>query len=238
MRNIFRQTNDPEVEAGLQETRPFFWFLILVLVLLYVGSIYASPELRQPALFLPYTTLFFIHIALHWYMPYLVAQKRKLAAYLAVQILLVNLLVLISREPGLVIGLYTTLAGETIGILEDWRRSLVAIVGYLALMGALAGGGVGIDVVQDEHRSVFRLALNVRGHFVGGIFSDIPFGIHSWMGPTAGAVALVILWIGDQVFFHRPCQLIRCLTAAETNSLTRTMPNTASSIRETSCHRN
>jgi NarL family two-component system sensor histidine kinase YdfH len=135
MRNLFRQTNDPEVEASLEETRPFFWFLILVLVLLYGGSIYASPELRQPARFLPYTTLFFIHIALHWYMPYLVAQKRKLAAYLAVQILLVNLLVLISKEPGLVIGLYTTLAGETIGILEDWQRSLAAIVGYLALMG-------------------------------------------------------------------------------------------------------
>ena len=149
MRNIFRQTNDPEVEAGLQETRPFFWFLILVLVLLYVGSIYASPELRQPALFLPYTTLFFIHIALHWYMPYLVAQKRKLAAYLAVQILLVNLLVLISREPGLVIGLYTTLAGETIGILEDWQRSLAAIIGYLALMGLTYGLIFGWDSTPD-----------------------------------------------------------------------------------------
>jgi len=56
-----------------------------------------------------------------------------------VQILLVNLLVLISREPGLVIGLYTTLAGETIGILEDWRRSLAGIVGYLALMGITYG---------------------------------------------------------------------------------------------------
>ena len=149
MRNIFRQTNDPEVEAGLQETRPFFWFLILVLVLLYAGSIYASPELRQPALFLPYTTLFFIHIALHWYMPYLVAQKRKLAAYLAVQILLVNLLVLISREPGLVIGLYTTLAGETIGILEDWQRSLAAIIGYLALMGLTYGLIFGWDSTPD-----------------------------------------------------------------------------------------
>ena len=139
MRNIFRQTNDPEVEAGLEETRPFFWFLILVLVLLYAGSIYVSPELRQPARFLPYTTLFFIHIALHWYMPYLVQQKHKLAGYLVVQIFLISLLILISRETGLVIGLYTTLAGETIGILEDWRRSLLAIVGYLALMGLTYG---------------------------------------------------------------------------------------------------
>jgi hypothetical protein len=34
MKNLFRQTSDPEVELGLEQTRPFFWVLILVLVLL------------------------------------------------------------------------------------------------------------------------------------------------------------------------------------------------------------
>jgi NarL family two-component system sensor histidine kinase YdfH len=149
MKNLFRQTSDPEVELGLEQTRPFFWFLILVLVLLYGISIYAAPELRQPALFLPYTTLFFLHIALHWYMPYLSTQKRKLAIYLVLQIFLVNLLILISKQPTMVIGLYTALAGETIGILEDWRRSLVAIVGYLALIGLTYGLIWGWDAAPD-----------------------------------------------------------------------------------------
>ena len=139
MKNFLRQTNDPEVEAGLEETRPFFWFLILVLILLYGISINASPELRQPARFIPYTTLYFIHITLHWYMPYLVTQRKRLIFYFAVQIILAFLLILISQEPGVVIGLYMSLAGETIGILEDWRRSLVAIAGYLVLMGATYG---------------------------------------------------------------------------------------------------
>ena len=139
MKNFLRQTNDPEVEAGLEETRPFFWFLILVLILLYGISINASPELREPARFIPYTTLYFIHIALHWYMPYLVTQQKRLILYFAVQIFLAFLLILISQEPGVVIGLYMALAGETIGILEDWRRSLVAIAGYLVLMGATYG---------------------------------------------------------------------------------------------------
>ena len=139
MKNLFQQTNDPEIEEGLQETRPFFWFLILVLILLYAISIYESPELRQPARLLPYTVLFFLHILLHWYMPYLVAQKRRLALYLVVQIILVNLLILISRQPSIVIGLYATLAGETVGILEDWRHSLLAVIAYLALMGATYG---------------------------------------------------------------------------------------------------
>ena len=52
-----------------------------------------------------------------------------------VQIFLVFLLIILSKQPGLVVGLYATLAGETIGILEDWRQSLAAIVGYLALIG-------------------------------------------------------------------------------------------------------
>ena len=108
MNNLFRQTSDPEVEEGLQETRPFFWFLILVLVFLYGISLYDSPQLRQPALLLPYTVLFFLHILLHWYMPYLVNQRRKLIFYLVVQIVLINLLILISRQPSIVLGLYAT----------------------------------------------------------------------------------------------------------------------------------
>ena len=76
---------------------------------------------------------------LHWYMPFLVTQNRRLAAYLVVQIFLVNVLILISMQASLVIGLYMALAGETIGILEDLRRSVVAIVGYLALMGITYG---------------------------------------------------------------------------------------------------
>ena len=139
MKNLLRQTNDPKVEADLEETRPFFWILIIVLIFLYAISIYSSPELRQPAHFIPYTILFFIHITLHWYMPYLVNQPRRLALYLVAQIILINLLILISMQESIVIGLYATMAGETIGILEDWRRSLVALVGYLTLIGITYG---------------------------------------------------------------------------------------------------
>jgi NarL family two-component system sensor histidine kinase YdfH len=142
-----RQTNDPEVEIGLKETRPFFWFLILVLVFLYGISIYSDPALRQPVRFIPYTALFFIHISLHWTMPYLVTQKRRLAAYLVVQIVLAIILIFIGKQPGIVIGLFSALAGETVGILEDWRYSLVAIVGYLILMGVTYGLIWGWDAV-------------------------------------------------------------------------------------------
>jgi hypothetical protein len=161
MKGLFRQTSDPEVEIGLQETQPFFWFLILILILLYGISIYASPELRQPARFLPYTTLFFIHIVLHWYMPYLINQKRKLAAYLVVQILMANLLIAISRQPGLVVGLYAALAGETIGILQDWRKSVGAVAGYLALIAITYSLIWGWESAPDWHGTALFVLLFV-----------------------------------------------------------------------------
>ncbi len=166
MKNLLRQTNDPEVEAGLEETRPFFWFLILVLLLLYGISIYSSPELRQPAKFVPYTVLFFIHIVLHWYMPYLITQTRRLALYLLVQIILVTLLILISMQTTVVIGLYGALAGETIGILEDWRRSLVALVGYLTLIGITFGLIWGWDAAPGWLGSALIMLLFVLVYVV------------------------------------------------------------------------
>lgn len=139
MKNLLRQTTDPEIEAGLRETRPFFWLLILVLIFLYGITVYSDPALRQPARLVPFTILFFGHIALHWYMPYLVTEKRWLIVYLAAQIFLVNLLIWLGQQPGLIVGLYLSLAGETMGILEDLRRSLAAIVVYLGLMGVSYG---------------------------------------------------------------------------------------------------
>ena len=139
MKNLLRQTSDPEVEAGLKETRPFFWFLILILVMLYGISINADPVLRQPVRLIPYTVLFFIHIVLHWYMPYLITQQRRLVAYLIVQTVLVIALILFSQQASIVIGLYASLAGETVGILEDWRRSLLALGAYLAMMAITYG---------------------------------------------------------------------------------------------------
>jgi NarL family two-component system sensor histidine kinase YdfH len=134
MKNLLRQTNDPEIQEGLDETKPFYWFLILVLILLYGITVYATPELRQPLRFIPFTVLYFVHIVLHWYMPYIVAKQHLLRLYLTAQILIVFMLILISQDAGIVIGLYMALAGETIGILEDWWRSLIAMGGYLVLM--------------------------------------------------------------------------------------------------------
>lgn len=134
MKNLFRQTNNPQVEAGLQETKPFFWFMILVLVGLYGVTLYFTPELRQPARLIPFTLLMAAHLILHWYVPYFVLSSRRLTVYLLVQISLALALTVVSQQQGIAIGLFLALAGETVGILEDWRRSLTAVLGYIALL--------------------------------------------------------------------------------------------------------
>ncbi len=139
LKNLLRQTSDQEIEDGLKETRPFFWFLILILIFLYGLSITSTPTVRQSVYFIPYTILFLVHTILHWYMPRLASQTWQLITYLVVQIAIVIALIAISQQPGIAIGLYMALAGETFGILEDWRRAVVATVGYLALMGLTFG---------------------------------------------------------------------------------------------------
>ena len=140
MKNLFHQNSDPQVEAGRKETQPFFWFLTIVLIFLYVISITSSPELQEPVRFISYTVLFILHLALHWLMPYLLVFHRKwLLVYLVVQTILVFILVQISQQPTVALGLYLALAGEAIGVLDNWRWALVVIPFYLIIIGVSYG---------------------------------------------------------------------------------------------------
>ena len=40
----------------------------------------------------------------------------------------------ISQGTAVSFGLIMALAGETVGMLEDWRQSIIAVIGYLALL--------------------------------------------------------------------------------------------------------
>ncbi len=125
---------DPTIQKDVRETRAFYYLLLFVILFIYGASIYESPDLRQPLRLIPFTLLMLCHAVLHWFSPYFVYPHRRLTSYLVVQITLVTILCLISRGQAANFGLVMALAGETIGMLEDWRRSLVAAVGYLVLL--------------------------------------------------------------------------------------------------------
>jgi len=129
-------TLDPETREELRTTRPFFIILLAALAFLYAIALHEAPALRRPPQVILFTLLMGGHALLHLASPLVVADSRRLAVYLAVQIALIVTLIGLSQNTGIVFGLIVALAGETVGMLQDWRRSAAAALGFLALLVA------------------------------------------------------------------------------------------------------
>ena len=124
---------------------------------LYVVAVSASPALRDPARLIPFTILMILHGALHWLLPRFVESRRQFALYLIIQVLLVFTLSWLSDNPAIVAGLYLALAGETIGVVEDWRLSLVVLLVTIGLMTATSAALWGWTAVAPEWLGVSLL---------------------------------------------------------------------------------
>ncbi len=127
----------------IQEVRPFYWVLMIVLLAMYAWALVLSPARREPLRLIPFTILMVVHAGLHWTSPNLTVRRRWLIPYLVLQGALVFVITLIAGNQGITIGLYLGLAGEAVGILEDLRLSAIAVAAYLvmaALNFALLGG--------------------------------------------------------------------------------------------------
>jgi len=124
-----------DLEEDLVQARPFFYILELVLVFLFVTALVQNPNLRSPGLLVPFGIAMIVHGALHWFSPFLTRYGiRHVAVYLIVQILLIVLLTGMSKNIGLLIGLWMALTGETVGILEDWRHAIVTVLAMTTML--------------------------------------------------------------------------------------------------------
>lgn len=121
-------------EAGIREVRPFYWLLILVLVILYAWSVASSPELKIPWRLAAFTALILVHAGLHWFSPYLVSRKpRLLLLYFVVQGGLIFCINLLGSSQGMTVGLYLAMAGEAAGMVEGLAPAALAVAGFLLL---------------------------------------------------------------------------------------------------------
>ncbi|MCP4425862.1 MAG: sensor histidine kinase [Chloroflexi bacterium] len=125
---------DPAVQEETKETRAFYYLLLLVIIFIYGITLIESPIVRQPARLIPFTLLMALHAGLHWFSAHFILPRRRLAVYLVAQISLVVILSLISRNVAVSFSLVMAMAGETAGMLEDWRQSFLAALGYLGLL--------------------------------------------------------------------------------------------------------
>ena len=132
-----------------QHTRPFLWFLTLVLIFLYGLSIYTNPALQKPLSFILFTLLMIVHGVLHWKLELFLTSTKKTLFYFGLQIALVIILTIMSNTQAVGLGLFMGLAGETVGVLADLQRSLLAMLFYLVMMVALFGAIWGWTTLPD-----------------------------------------------------------------------------------------
>ncbi len=116
-----------------QDYRIFFIFMTLVMIGIYILSLNQNPDLRQPALAIPFTLLMIIHIVLHWtVIPIIQSPKRKIV-YILGQGVLAFIITHISRNTGMVFTLYMALIGETVGFLGISRWGALSTLYYIVL---------------------------------------------------------------------------------------------------------
>jgi NarL family two-component system sensor histidine kinase YdfH len=116
-----------------QDYRIFFLFMTLVLIGVYLLSIAQNPLLKQPGLLLLFTVLMVTHIVLHWQVIPIIQTSRGKLVYIIAQGLMAFIITHISRNTGMVFGLYMALIGETIGFLGINRWSVLSTTYLLAL---------------------------------------------------------------------------------------------------------
>ena len=122
---------------------PFFIFLTLVLVGIYIWLLISSPVLDSVWEMVLFTALMGLHIALYWASLILIAHPRWLVALVVIQGLLAFSMGILTRVAGITLGLYPGLVGLVIGLpfKRLWRVLAVGFIlalslaNYLYLMG-------------------------------------------------------------------------------------------------------
>jgi len=120
--------------------RPFFIFLTLILIAMYVASIMGNPSLQAPLSLTIFTILMLVHLALHWSIFGIYNSPRWHLIYLILQGLLALPITYISGNIGMIFSLYLALIGESMGLLRDKKLSTVLMIGYYVLLTTLSYG--------------------------------------------------------------------------------------------------
>lgn len=118
---------------------PFFFFLTLVLIGLYIWGLTGSPALDSLWKIALFTFLMAIHISLYWISPISFAHPRWLAPFLIIQGLIAFAISLLVRVTGISYGLYPGLIGLVIGlpVKRFWRVLAVSYFLILSLVDFL-----------------------------------------------------------------------------------------------------
>jgi NarL family two-component system sensor histidine kinase YdfH len=109
---------------------PFFLILTLAFIFIYFETVFTTPIIREPVHLILFTVLMLAHTLLHWFSVRFL-QWGRVAFYLIVQTVLAFCIVTMGTTIGPLLGVYMGLIGETIGMLRDRPRWMVAAVAIM-----------------------------------------------------------------------------------------------------------
>ena len=134
LRQYFLSDSENRVDE-FKELIPIFILITVVMIGLYIQSIFVLPKPYTPVRVLLLTGLFFIHLLLYWMILNFVQTGRRALLYLLAQGVLASLIVLLSGNVYLVIGLFASLSGTLVGTLGRTRLTVLGLGLYLILAG-------------------------------------------------------------------------------------------------------
>jgi len=159
-------------EGAFKEVIPFFAMMTVVLGWMYIVFVQQIEGTLWVATF---TILMFVHLVIYWSVFNFVEAGTKMAIYFVLQGVLAMAMVLIVGDIGLIIALYGSLIGNTVGLLHKTRWIIlvigsylvVAVIGILYLTGAdelLSWAGVALPALLFSGfiASLFRRQLDAR----------------------------------------------------------------------------
>lgn len=116
-----------------QDYRLFTWFLTLVVFIMYIWALTANPSLRQPLIFILFTSLVAVHVLLHWQIEKIIVTPRVFPAYSLIQGVLAFVICWLAGLEAMVFTLFMALIGESVGMFGLTRRALLACAFFLTL---------------------------------------------------------------------------------------------------------
>jgi NarL family two-component system sensor histidine kinase YdfH len=116
-----------------KDPRLLFWFAMIVMLAMFIGSFFMTPKLHQPAYYLPFTGLFVAHIFLHWILTWRVKNLHWLLGYALAQGLLAFGISYLSGNVVMVLCLFTALIGELLAFLRITLWGILSSIYFLIL---------------------------------------------------------------------------------------------------------
>lgn len=116
-----------------KETRSFFWFMTLILTGLTIFTIVSQENLHSLRKIIPIVLLMTVHIILHWMLRYFLNRRGWTIGYMLVQGAITAVIILITKNSGVALGLTLALLGESIGVYGVTKRGVFAGFYYFCI---------------------------------------------------------------------------------------------------------